>query len=53
MIYRVLEREEEKFKRQSPRLSILDDMIDEMEEKKEKALDGEHAFRLYDTYGFP
>ena len=32
---------------------ILSDMIADMEAKGEKTLNGDDAFRLYDTYGFP
>ena len=34
-------------------MNILNDYISEMEDKNEKTLKGEKAFKLYDTYGFP
>lgn len=34
-------------------ISILEDYINEMNEKSERVLSGEKAFKLYDTYGFP
>lgn len=34
-------------------LSILENLIDELNEKKENTLSGEEAFKLYDTFGFP
>lgn len=53
-IYKVLTQEEEKFGRTIDQgLSILTEMEAEMETKGEKVLSGEHAFKLYDTYGFP
>ena len=34
-------------------MEILDGYMAEMAEAGSKVLDGEHAFKLYDTYGFP
>lgn len=34
-------------------LSILNDMMEELEKNGEKILSGENTFKLYDTYGFP
>ena len=34
-------------------LSILNDMMAEMEAEKKTVLSGENTFKLYDTYGFP
>ncbi|MGB5823397.1 MAG: alanine--tRNA ligase [Proteocatella sp.] len=34
-------------------LSILENLIEELNEKNEKILSGEEAFKLYDTFGFP
>ena len=53
-IFRVLTQEEEKFHKTIDQgLSILADLQKELEEKGEKVLSGEEAFKLYDTYGFP
>ncbi|MDY4838911.1 MAG: alanine--tRNA ligase [Lachnospiraceae bacterium] len=53
-IFKVLTQEEEKFNKTIDQgLAILADMQKEMEEKGEKVLSGENAFKLYDTYGFP
>ncbi|MBO4375189.1 MAG: alanine--tRNA ligase [Lachnospiraceae bacterium] len=53
-ILKVISQEEEKFDRTiDSGLSVLKDMEKELEEKGEKTLSGENAFRLYDTYGFP
>ncbi|MDE6980350.1 MAG: alanine--tRNA ligase, partial [Lachnospiraceae bacterium] len=53
-IFRVLTQEEEKFNKTIDQgLTILSDMQKAMEEKGEKVLSGEDAFKLYDTYGFP
>lgn len=53
-IFKVLTQEEEKFAKTIDQgLAILSDMQKEMEEKGEKVLSGENAFKLYDTYGFP
>ncbi len=34
-------------------LSILEKYVDELKNQNSKILDGEKAFKLYDTYGFP
>ncbi len=53
-IFRVLTQEEEKFHKTIDQgLTILADLQKEMEDKNEKILSGEEAFKLYDTYGFP
>lgn len=54
LIFKVLTEEEEKFNKTIDQgLSILSEMEKEMEQNGEKVLSGEHAFKLYDTYGFP
>ena len=51
LVEQVLKTEEEQFARTLERgLALLDD---ELSELKGDTLDGETAFRLYDTYGFP
>ena len=51
-IFTNLAAEEEKFNRTLDRgLRIADKMFDELGDSK--TLDSEHAFRLYDTFGFP
>lgn len=53
-ILKVLSQEEEKFNKTIDQgLSILTQMQRELEQKGEKVLSGEDAFKLYDTYGFP
>ena len=53
-ILKVISKEEEQFNKTIDQgLGILSDMIGDMEAKGEKTLNGEDAFRLYDTYGFP
>lgn len=53
-IFKVIVKEEEQFNKTIDQgLSILADAVKEMEEKGEKVMSGEEAFRLYDTYGFP
>ena len=53
-ILKVITKEEEQFNKTIDQgLGILADMITDMEAKGEKTLNGEDAFRLYDTYGFP
>ena len=53
-ILKVITKEEEQFNKTIDQgLGILSDMIVDMESKGEKTLNGEDAFRLYDTYGFP
>lgn len=52
LIEEVLEREETQFRKTLEKgLRLLDEATDEMAEGGE--LDGETAFKLYDTYGFP
>ena len=53
-ILKVILKEEEQFNKTIDQgLGILSDMIADMDKKGEKTLNGEDAFRLYDTYGFP
>jgi len=53
-IKKVISAEEQKFQETIHQgLNILDDYIDEMIQGKREYLEGEKAFRLYDTYGFP
>ena len=53
-IFKVLTQEEEKFNKTIDQgLAILSQMQKSMEEEGRKALFGEDAFKLYDTYGFP
>ena len=53
-IFATLNTEEENFNKTIDQgLSILNAYVDEMKAKGEKTLSGEHAFKLYDTYGFP
>lgn len=54
MIFKVLSEEEEKFNRTIDQgLSILKTFEEEMVSENRRALSGENAFKLYDTYGFP
>ncbi len=54
MIFKVITEEENKFNRTIDQgLSILKDMEDAMQKNGQTVLDGEDAFKLYDTYGFP
>lgn len=53
-ILKVISLEEEKFKKTIDQgLELLMKEIQELKETKAKELDGNVAFRLYDTYGFP
>lgn len=53
-IKEIIRREEEKFLETiDGGLKRLNDHIEEMKKNNEKLLDGEKAFKLYDTYGFP
>ncbi len=53
-IFNVIEKEEDQFNKTIDQgLGILEEMTSAMEEKGEKTLQGEDAFKLYDTYGFP
>lgn len=53
-IFKVLAQEEEKFNKTIDQgLNILAGMEADMEKEGKKVLDGNSAFTLYDTYGFP
>ncbi len=53
-IKRVIEIEEKRFNETiDSGLVILDTFISELEKSGKSVLDGENAFKLYDTYGFP
>ena len=54
LISKVMKEEEDAFLRTLDKgISLLDKAMDEMKGKGEKELNGEQAFRLFDTYGFP
>lgn len=54
MILKVLTEEEDKFNRTIDQgLAILGEMEEKMSAAGKTVLDGEDAFKLYDTYGFP
>ena len=53
-IFKVLTQEEEKFNKTIDQgLSILAGMEEDMAKEEQKTLNGQNAFMLYDTYGFP
>ncbi|MGO3017913.1 MAG: alanine--tRNA ligase [Anaerococcus sp.] len=53
-IFQIISDEEEKFQRTIDQgLDILNSLLEEMDKENKKVLDGEDAFKLYDTYGFP
>ena len=53
-IKRVIAAEEDKFEETIDQgMNILEEYISKMSESSSKVLDGEAAFKLYDTYGFP
>ncbi|NLO08685.1 MAG: alanine--tRNA ligase [Clostridiales bacterium] len=53
-ILKLLGIEEEKFNKTIDQgLSILQDMMNDLDKNKQKILSGEDVFKLYDTYGFP
>ncbi len=53
-ILKVIAKEEEQFNKTIDQgLGILAEMIADMEAEGQKTLNGDNAFRLYDTYGFP
>ena len=53
-ILKLIATEEENFNKTIDQgLSILNDMMAEMEAEKKTILSGENTFKLYDTYGFP
>jgi len=50
----VITQEEERFQQTlSTGLSLLDELMAELEARGERVIPGAEAFRLYDTYGFP
>ncbi|MDO4593889.1 MAG: alanine--tRNA ligase [Tissierellia bacterium] len=54
IIHKVILKEEERFQNTIDKgLEILEDYIKEMKEQNNTILDGDKAFKLYDTYGFP
>ena len=53
-ILKLIATEEENFNKTIDQgLSILNDMMAQMEAEKKTVLSGENTFKLYDTYGFP
>ncbi|WFA09658.1 alanine--tRNA ligase [Tissierella sp. Yu-01] len=53
-IKKIIRAEEDKFQETIDQgISILESYIEEMVHKGENVLDGEKAFKLYDTFGFP
>ena len=53
-ILKLIATEEENFNKTIDQgLSILNDMMAEMEAERKTVLSGENTFKLYDTYGFP
>lgn len=53
-IFKILTEEEKSFHKTIDQgLSILSDMMAEMEKNGKKELSGKNTFKLYDTYGFP
>ncbi len=53
-IKRIIKNEEKKFQETIDQgLEILEDYIGQIKADGKKLLDGERAFKLYDTYGFP
>ena len=53
-IKKIIKAEEDKFQETIHQgISILEEYIDEMRSNNETSLNGEKAFKLYDTYGFP
>ncbi len=53
-IIKVISEEEDKFNKTIDQgLSILEDMISELNKNNSSELSGADAFKLYDTYGFP
>ncbi|KAB3527625.1 alanine--tRNA ligase [Alkaliphilus serpentinus] len=53
-IVKVIKVEEERFQETiNQGLEILNQHINDLEDDGEKTLKGEHAFKLYDTFGFP
>ena len=54
VIVQTLEGEEELFRRTlAGGMTMLFAKLDELEAKGQRTLEGDYAFRLYDTYGFP
>jgi alanyl-tRNA synthetase len=54
LITKVIKEEEDSFLRTLDKgIGMLDKAMEEMKSKGDKELNGEQAFRLFDTYGFP
>lgn len=53
-IHKILNVEEEKFTQTLDNgMILLDEYIDKLKSENKKIVDGQSAFKLYDTYGFP
>lgn len=53
-IKEIIKEEEDRFQKTIDQgLERLEDLISDMEEENKDVLNGEEAFKLYDTYGFP
>lgn len=53
-IFKIIKQEESKFQETIDQgLSILESMIEDIKKENKDTIDGQDAFKLYDTYGFP